>query len=641
MIFGVDSRAFRRCALALVLLLAAASPAAAVERIIQFISDVNVQRDGDLVVTETIRVEAEGNAIRRGIFRDFPTIYTRPDGSRVEIGFHLDGVTRDGSNENAVVERLSNGVRIRIGSADRVIPRGQHTYVLRYRTTRQIGFFGDYDELYWNVTGTGWAFPIDMAEARINLPEPVPFRQTAIYTGAQGARGKDATIIQQQPGRIVFRTTRPLPARSGLTVAAAWQKGVVAPPTSARLARYWFEDNRAFVVAMIGLLLLVAYYALMWLRVGRDPPIGTIIPLFGPPEGMSPAATRYVAEMSFDGTCFTAAIINLGVKGRLRILESDGKTTIEKRGDKTAIAPDEEVVAKRLFSGDDALLLDQANHVPLGRAKKGLEETLEKSYLGKLFTNNYGWSGVGFGLLVLIVLAVLIAAASNHPNNIVAVLGVASMFGLPFVMAGAALMFYGTQQVRLNAGFIIFGAILLGLAFAGGLFAMWYNAPGIANLYLLGTVYACGAIVGLGFPLLKAPSRSGRKIMDEIEGFREYLGVAEEDRLNALNPPEKTPELFEKFLPYAVALDCQNAWAAKFAGVLAAAGTAAAATAWYVGSRDWGSDPVSFADHLSSDLSSTIASSSTAPGSSGGGSGGSSGGGSSGGGGGGGGGGGW
>ncbi len=59
--------------------------------------------------------------------------------------------------------------------------------------------------------------------------------------------------------------------------------------------------------------------------------------------------------------------------------------------------------------------------------------------------------------------------------------------------------------------------------------------------------------------------------MDQIEGFREYLGVAEEDRLNALNPPEKTPELFERFLPYAVALDCQNAWAAKFAGVLAAA----------------------------------------------------------------------
>ena len=209
-------------------------------------------------------------------------------------------------------------------------------------------------------------------------------------------------------------------------------------------------------------------------------------------------------------------------------------------------------------------------------------------------------------------------------------------------MAGAAMIFYGWQQVRRNGRDCSSSVlILLGLAVGVGMFAMWYNAPGIANLFLLGALFACGAIVGLGFPLLKAPSRSGRKIMDQIEGFREYLGVAEEDRLNALNPPEKTPELFERFLPYAVALDCQNAWAAKFAGVLAAAGTAAAATAWYVGSRDWSSDPVSFADHLGSDLSQTISSSSTAPGSSSGGGGGSSGGGSSGGGGGGGGGGGW
>jgi uncharacterized membrane protein len=163
------------------------------------------------------------------------------------------------------------------------------------------------------------------------------------------------------------------------------------------------------------------------------------------------------------------------------------------------------------------------------------------------------------------------------------------------------------------------------------------NDPGLANLILVGALLVACAIAGIGFPWLKAPSRSGRKTMDQIEGFREYLSVAEEDRLNALHQPAKTPELFEKFLPYAIALDCQNAWAAKFAGVLAAAGTAAAATSWYVGDRDWSSDPVSFADHLGGSLASTLSSSSTEPGSSSG----SGGGGSSGGGGGGGGGGGW
>jgi uncharacterized membrane protein len=120
--------------------------------------------------------------------------------------------------------------------------------------------------------------------------------------------------------------------------------------------------------------------------------------------------------------------------------------------------------------------------------------------------------------------------------------------------------------------------------------------------------------------------------MDQIEGFRLYLGVAEEDRLNALNPPDKTPELFERFLPYAVALDVENRWAKRFAGVLAAAGATAAAASWYAGHDNWASDPVAFAGHLGSDLSQTIAAASTPPGSSGDSGGGSSGGGSSGGG---------
>jgi uncharacterized membrane protein YgcG len=629
--------ALRRCALALALLLVAAAPAGAVERIREFISDVTVQRDGDLVVTETIRVEAEGAMIKRGIFRDFPTVYRRRDGTRVEVGFRVESVTRNGTTEPYSLERLSNGIRVRIGSGDRLISRGQHTYVIRYITTRQIGFFADYDELYWNVTGTGWLFPIDMAEARITLPEKVSFKQTAVYTGPQDSTsGRDASVIRQQPGYIVFRTMRPLPVKHGLTVAAAWEKGVVVPPTAGQLASYWLTDNRGLVMALGGLALLLAYYAFAWLRVGRDPPSGTIIPLFGPPEGMSPAATRYVDRMTFDNGCFTAAIINLGVKGRLRILEEDGKATLERRSSTAAVAPEENQVLTRLFSGGNALLLSQTNHIPLGKAKSDLSEALEHAYLGKLFANNYGWSTVGLLLAIAIVVAVLFVMPGGEQGMLV----IEALIAVPLFMGAAAMMFYGWQRFERGKWLLISGVILAALIGAVAMFFAWATRPGVATLAFMGAILAIGAIAAIGFPWLKAPSRSGRKIMDNIEGFREYLSVAEEDRLNALNPPEKTPELFEKFLPYAVALDCQNAWAAKFAGVLAAAG-AAAATGWYVGTRDWSSDPAGFASHLSSDLSSTIASSSTAPGSSGDGGGGSGGGGSSGGGGGGGGGGGW
>jgi uncharacterized membrane protein len=144
------------------------------------------------------------------------------------------------------------------------------------------------------------------------------------------------------------------------------------------------------------------------------------------------------------------------------------------------------------------------------------------------------------------------------------------------------------------------------------------------------------AVAVLGFSWLKAPSPSGQQVMDQIDGFKQYLGVAEEDRLNFLNPPEKTPELFEKFLPYAIALDVENAWAKRFAGMLAVAAAAGATVgSWYDGDRRYRDDPVAFADHLGDDLSNTIAAAASSPASSGGsgGSSGSSGGGSSGGGG--------
>src|SRR5262249_14894609 len=197
-------------------------------------------------------------------------IYAAGDGARVEVGFSVQSVARDGAPESFATEQLANGVRVRIGSGDRELANGPHEYVIRYRTTRQIGFFADYDELYWNATGTGWTFAIDQAEARIRLPEAVPFKQRAFYTGPQGARGRDAAVVEERPGLIVFRTTRALPPRNGLTVAVAWQKGVVVEPTSSQLAGWWLRDNIALPVSLLGLALMLAYYINAWRRVGRD-----------------------------------------------------------------------------------------------------------------------------------------------------------------------------------------------------------------------------------------------------------------------------------------------------------------------------------------------------------------------------------
>lgn len=630
----------RRLFLAFFFVLAAQAPAFAQERIINFVSDVRVLANGDLDVFETITIQAEGNQFRRGIFRDFPTSYRNRNGTLVKVGFQVLEVTRDGKPERYTTESYSNGVRTRIGNADVFISRGQHTYGIRYRTTRQVGFFEKFDELYWNATGNGWNFYIDAASAVITLPDGAQIGQNAFYTGPQGATGKDAEVVEQTRNRIVWRTTRRLPPNSGLTVAVAWQKGIVSPPNAAQQASYFLQDNLPILAALIGLLGVGLFYLSTWSRVGRDPAPGTIIPLFGPPNDMSPSEVRYLDQLSFDNRAFTAAIVNLGVKGHLTLSESSATSTLTAKAGKEPLSAPEDEMRRQLFSTSNSIVLKQENHTIVGGAKTALESKLHALYAGKLFNNNFGWSSLGFLLAAIAVGIIIYAIASTKVGDEAA----AGMVGIlipggVMIVANFLIMAGFTSHTRWNL-WMIFGVVLWALAAAGG-FAMIYGLGGGINLNLMIpalVAWVIEAIAMFAFYWLKAPSVQGQKVRDQISGFREYLSVAEEDRLNTMNPPKKTPELFERFLPYAIALDCENAWGKKFAGVLAAAAAAGAAGyAWYHGTRDWSRDPAGFSSHLGSAVASAISSASTAPGSSSG----SGGGGSSGGGGGGGGGGGW
>jgi uncharacterized membrane protein YgcG len=627
----------RLLAIALLVAGAASGRARAVEHILRFVSDVTVERNGDLAVVETIRVQAEQKSIRHGILRDFPTTYTRPDGSRVVVGFTVQSVALDGAAVPWATESMANGVRVRIGSAATTLSTGPHEFVIRYHTTRQIGFFRDYDELYWNATGTGWTFAIDVAEARITLPEAVPFRQSAFYTGPQGAKGQDATIVSRQPGQIVFRTTRALSPRNGLTVAAAWQKGIVTPPSPAEQASWWLADNLPAIVAGLGLVGILAFYAFAWRQVGRDPPTGTIIPLFGPPDGMSAAAVRFVERMAYDARCFTAAIVDLGVNGHLRLTGSGSETVLWRLDGGKPIGPAERATEGKLFAASTSLALTNSNYQTLGSAKSALGDSLRRSYDGTLFTDNYRWSGTGLALTIVWLVAVIVLIGATYDGDHAMLLDLATLIPLVPIVAGGFLIRAGRRRDRWGGAFIAAGGVLIALAAAAGLGAIIADAHGSLDVLPAVAAYVLAPLALLGFRWLQAPTAAGRAIMDRIDGFRLYLGVAEEDRLNALNPPDKTPELFERFLPYAIALDVENRWAKRFAGVLAAAGTAAVASSWYQNNQ-WANDPVGFTRHLDGALAQTIASASAAPGSSGGGS---SGGGSSGGGGGGGGGSGW
>ncbi|MEO6361141.1 MAG: DUF2207 domain-containing protein [Sphingomicrobium sp.] len=624
----------------LLTLLVATAPARAQERITRFVSNVEVKPDATLDVTETIDVVSEGVNIRRGIFRDFPTRYRAKNGLRMRVGFTLLGVMRDGQSEEARTEPLRNGIRIRIGNAERLLDHGEHRFVIRYRTTRQIGRFDDFDELYWNATGTGWMFPIDVAEARIRLPRDVRLGRRSAYTGAQGSTASDAAIVAEAPGAITWRTTRPLSAYEGLTIAIAWPKGVVAEADGSMRARWWLADNGPPIIGALGLLAICIFYFIAWKKAGRDPRPGTIVPLFSPPDELSPAAMRYVTKMSLDNRAFAAALVDMGVKGHIRMVEEDGgwlsrgKTRIELVQGKVPLPAAEQDALAKLIQSGELIMMEQENHAYFAAAKLALSKAFQARFDGKLFNRHWGWAVAG-GLLWLGAIwltAAAVLAASDGADL------------LPIGVALGAVATTAALAVLIQHAGAVGKCLFVILMFLFGALALGTGLPVLVQSleigWLLPTLIPAAAIplVISGFFWMAAPTREGRAVLDRIAGFRQYLSIAEGERLDRMTPIEDTPELFELYLPYAIALGVENRWADRFSGVLAAAATQGQqGFAWYSGQSSPWNDTGGFVATVGSSLASTVSSASTAPGSSSG----SGGGGSSGGGGGGGGGGGW
>ncbi len=280
--------------------------------------------------------------------------------------------------------------------------------------------------------------------------------------------------------------------------------------------------NRGPIIYALAICLVLLYFILAWLILGRDPAPGIIIPRYEPPKGMSPAAVRYVARMGLDHKILAATLINMAVKGYLKIERKMDVYLLQRTDLDLFVLADEEMIVadwmelkKRSFFAFRPDNRDQVFQTlcALGRYLKG-------KYHKILFTAN-----------------------------------------TPAFYIGMFLALY-TPALGLAAG--------------------QRTLPPL--FWLLGFVVLL-VMLPIFYRLLKAPTKEGRALMDQIAGFRLYLSMAEKDRLNLLNPPEETPALYEKYLPYALALDVEQQWAEHFSVVMdpSVYGREARLPAWYCG----------------------------------------------------------
>ena len=647
-------RPLRRGLLALLLCwLALAQGALAREVITSFQSQVTINADASIDVTELIAVNVEGVDIKHGIYRDFPTTYTDPDGLRYRVGFDVLEVARDGQSEPYGLSGIANGTRVKIGSADVFLDSGRHTYRIRYHATRELGFFDGYDELYWNVTGNGWQFAIERASVIVNLPAGGRVLQNAVYTGPAGGNTGTARVTSATGTLFAAETTAELAPGEGFTVAVAFPKGLVAEPTAADRRMDQIRDNLGLGALLATLLGVAVYFLFAWNRVGRDPAKGVIVPLFHPPQGLGPSGMRYIWKQSYDNKGFAAAILDMAVKGHLIIKDSGKAYTLiprksDAKGSFRARAGSGEGLSAaeaRLYAAmpNSELNLGRSDAIMVQSLRSQLGGWLKGEFEGAMFVKNYKWFFIGAALsLVGLGLAAVLTPGEEGFALVFVLAWMTIWWGVTLLFSWGMLKGLIEGRGIMNRVSSIFGLmfmlpfIIAGVAVPGSIFLGGDFGPGATLIASGGVVLA---VLNLVFYfLLRAPTIAGRKMLDQIEGFRLYLTTAEEERLKELNPPEKTPELFERYLPHAMALDCETAWTDKFAAVLAAAAAAGAtAPIWYQGDRwDWDR-----AGRITDGIDRGVASATPAPSSSPGSFSGSGGGGSSGGGGGGGGGGGW
>ena len=538
-----------------------ANTARGAERILSFHSDITVNEDTSLTVVETIRVTAERNQIRRGIFRDFPQLYKGTFGLRRRRGLEVQEVLRDGKPENYVLENILGGTRIKIGRESVLLKKGTHTYTIKYKTTRQLGYFENHDELYWNVTGNGWAFPIDKASATVRLPGGAVHGELHGFTGKAGSKRKKFLTETRADQSVYFETTEPLSKKEGLTIVVEWPKGMVNYKADPQGAEMLMKENPGVIIGLFGLLALMGYYSVVWAMKGRDPEKGTVIPLYDPPPGFSPAAVRNLYKMGFDDKTFSAAVISLASKGVIKIEEDDGEYTLRKTGESGDLTEDESALFNKLMVGS-SLKLKRTNHARIRSGKTTLKENLAGKLKKSHFVRNVGPWAIG----LLIALVFLAAAVALHaPAGFFILLWLTIWtFGTTMLVSGVITSWKAGKKEIFGTIF----AIPFVLGWIAGVVAFVLMVSPI-----LAIIFALSAIaVGVFYHLMKASTVVGRKVLDHIEGFKQYLSVAEADRLNLINPPDRTPELFERFLPYAVALDVDQEWAEQFSDVLAVAG---------------------------------------------------------------------
>ena len=506
------------------------------ERIDAFHVQITLEPNGSVLVQEEIVYDFGVDAVNRhGIYRKVPLVFT-PFGERAPRTIEISSIMVTDGNGNLLRSQYSGGgnyMQLKIGEPD-VLVSGRQRYVIRYTVWGGINqSLSDKDEFYWNVTGNQWDVPIGAVRADVRLPLSIQESQitTACYVGSEGSTKRCVASTTPQEGTGVVNAVRytyaySLGPREGMTIAIGIPKDIYAiAPTikvktlakSVGVYRWWRSDFLG-LSALIPVLVFALMFRMWWTN-GRDPKgRGTIITEYDVPEHLNTLELAYLKNTNLSPTAISAAIVDFAVRGFLKI---------------------ERIVKKVMFIENEDFritFLSQTDISKLSLSEKILYDEL-KEHGNTFLVSTLSHKMASTTTTLSTQLATDLTVKGYYIEN-------PQIVVKHYLLTGAALFILGMFLPYGNFALAVSGVIVLVFAF-----------------------------------LMPKRTTHGALVHEQILGFEKYLSVAEKDRIDFANAPEKNPTTFERFLPYAMILGVEEAWGEKFANMY----TEKNSSRWYSG----------------------------------------------------------
>ncbi|HJZ52329.1 MAG TPA: DUF2207 domain-containing protein [Candidatus Acidoferrales bacterium] len=508
----------------LFLALFAALPATARDLVFQhFDAQIYVRADGTIDVTETMETQFIGSW--HGIYRTIPVEYSDPHGLNYTL-FIEDVSATDDTGQKLKLEQNREGRYVKFKIYVPAAEDATRTITLHYRVLDAMRFFADHDELYWNVTGDEWQNAIDLVTARIELPEGVTGLRAIAYTGVFGSHAQDAQV-EVGSNYVQIRSTRRLGYRQGLTAVVGFDKGFVQPPSAGEQFTRFLRSNLPLFIPVI------AFFVMLWLwwTRGRDPARNAISVQYEPPDKLTPGECGTLVDNEAAMRDITATLVDLAVKGYMTIEQIDESHLLglthskeyifhlkKPPGEWDSARPHEQEMLSALFDAGattDVKLSDLQNHF-----YKCLPMIRDRIFSALMSDGYY----------------------LHRPDTV--------------------------KQGYMGVGILIGFLMTAGTRFLSAITGIASGTWVIAGL-------ATGAVIAIFGWFMSARTITGARALEKVLGFEEFLGRVEKDQIERL---QKTPELFEKFLPYAMALQVEKKWVQAFSGI------AVQPPQWYQGS---------------------------------------------------------